>query len=171
MKPLFVRELTEAERHVLQAGLRSPNGFTLRRCQIVLASARAQTATEIARDLSCARQTVRNALGAFEERGLAALAMGSRRPQRVAPVFDAAKGEQLRALLHESPRAVGKTRSTWTLALAADVCFERGREPARVSTETIRRALRRLGVGWRRAKAWITSPDPRYALKKTSAIG
>jgi hypothetical protein len=30
-------------------------------------------------------------------------------------------------------------------------------------------ALKRLGVGWRRAKLWITSPDPQYALKKTGA--
>ena len=37
----------------------------------------------------------------------------------------------------------------------------------RVSLETIRDALKRLGVGWRRAKTWITSPDPQYALKKT----
>ena len=36
-----------------------------------------------------------------------------------------------------------------------------------VSLETIRDTLKRLGVGWRRAKTWITSPDPQYALKKT----
>jgi hypothetical protein len=36
----------------------------------------------------------------------------------------------------------------------------------RVSHEAIRAALRRLGVGWRRAKHWITSPDPEYQRKK-----
>ena len=40
---------------------------------------------------------------------------------------------------------------------------------SRRSYETIRDALKRLGVGWRRAKLWITSPDPQYALKKTGA--
>jgi hypothetical protein len=35
-----------------------------------------------------------------------------------------------------------------------------------VTGETIRQALRRLGVGWKRAKAWITSPDPAYLRKK-----
>jgi DDE superfamily endonuclease len=35
-----------------------------------------------------------------------------------------------------------------------------------VSIETIRLALGRLGVGWQRAKHWITSPDPNYARKK-----
>jgi hypothetical protein len=38
-----------------------------------------------------------------------------------------------------------------------------------LSAETIRQALLRLGVGWRRAKHWLTSPDPAYARKKTDA--
>jgi hypothetical protein len=49
----------------------------------------------------------------------------------------------------------------------AEVCVEQGVTAERVSLETIRDALKRLGVGWRRAKRWITSPDPQYALKKT----
>ena len=35
-----------------------------------------------------------------------------------------------------------------------------------LSPETIRQVLRRLNVGWKRAKHWITSPDPDYAKKK-----
>jgi hypothetical protein len=77
----------------------------------------------------------------------------------------------LRALLHERPRAFGKPRSTWTLHLAAEVCRERGLTPYQVSIETVRQALKRLGVHWRRAKRWITSPDPQYALNKSSATG
>ena len=65
------------------------------------------------------------------------------------------------------PSAVSADRSTWTLALAAEVCAEHGITAEPVSYETIRDALKRLGVGWRRAKTWITSPDPQYALKKT----
>jgi hypothetical protein len=34
-----VRPLTDAERQTLEAGLRSPEAFTLRRCRILLASA------------------------------------------------------------------------------------------------------------------------------------
>jgi transposase len=171
MKPLFVREFTEAERHALHAGLRSSDSFTLRRCQILLASARKQTATEIGRTLCCGTQTVRTVIRTFEARGLDALAMQSRRPHSAAKVFDADRGAQLKALLHESPRAFGKPRSTWTLTLAAEVCFERGITAAQVSHETVRDAITRLGVGWRRAKQWITSPDPQYALKKSGATG
>jgi transposase len=112
---------------------------------------------------------VRNVLRAFERRGLAVVTLQSRRPHTAAKVFDAERSRQLKALLHQSPRQFGKARSTWTLALAAAVCAEHGITAERVSYETIRDALKRLGVGWRRAKTWITSPDPQYALKKTGA--
>jgi transposase len=167
MKPLFVRELSGSERHALQAGLRSSAGFTVRRCSILLASARGDTTTVIAKAVGCSPQAVRNVVRAFETRGLAVLAMQSRRPHTAVKVFDAERSDRLKALLHQSPRQHGKARSTWTLALAAEVCVEQGVTAKRVSLETIRDTLKRLGVGWRRAKTWITSPDPQDALKKT----
>jgi transposase len=167
MKPLFVRELSGPERDALQAGLRSPDGFTVRRCHILLASARGNTTAVIAKAVGCSPQAVRNVVRAFETRGLAVLALQSRRPHAAAKVFDAGRGERLKALLHQSPRQFGKVRSAWTLALAAEVCLEQGVTAERVSIKTIRDALKRLGVRWRRAKTWIPSPDPQYALKKT----
>jgi hypothetical protein len=59
----------------------------------------------------------------------------------------------------------------WTLELAAEVSFEQGLTRERVSDETIRATLKRLGVHWKRAKRWITSPDPEYARKKVPATG
>jgi hypothetical protein len=64
------------------------------------------------------------------------------------------------------PREFGKTRSTWTVELAAEVCFEQKLTEKRVSDETIRQALLRLGVQWQRARDLVTSPDPEYLLKK-----
>ena len=78
--PIFVRPLTDAERTVLTAGLRSRDAFVLRRCQIVLASARGERAPQIAAHLGCDDQTVLDALHAFNARGLAALPRGSSRP-------------------------------------------------------------------------------------------
>src|SRR4030095_2818921 len=168
MKPLFVRELSDPERHALQAGLRSSDGFTVRRCHILLASARGEHAPLIAHAIACPPQAGRNVRRAFETRGLAVVALQSRRPHTAAKLFDAERSQRLKALLPQSPRQFGKVRSTWTLALAAAVCAEHGITAERVSLETIRDALKRLGVGWRRAKTWITSPDPQDALKKTT---
>jgi transposase len=169
--PLFVRELTPAEQKHLQAGLRSPEAFVLRRCQILLASARGDHAPKIAVALGCHRQTVLDAIHDFNQKGLAALVPGSSRPRTIHAAFDAAQGERLRHLLHQSPRTFGKETSLWTLELAAEVSFEQGLTPQRVTGETIRATLVRLGVKWRRAKEWITSPDPAYARKKGPGTG
>jgi len=168
--PVFVRPLTDAERAQLAAGLRSSDAFVLRRSQILLASARGESAPQIERQLGCDDQTVRNAIAAFNTQGLAALRKGSSRPHRIHAAFDLARGEQLRALLHQSPRTFDKPTSLWTLELAAEVSFEQGLTPARVSGETIRATLERLGIRWQRAKRWITSPAPGYARKKARAI-
>src|SRR5262249_38101582 len=60
----------------------------------------------------------------------------------------------------------GKKRSTWTLALLSEVCFEKGITKAKVAAETIRCTLKRSGTTWKRAQLWMTSPDPHYAKKK-----
>lgn len=169
--PIFIRSLTENERTTLRTGLRSTNAFTLRRSQILLASTEGRTPRQIARQLGCVDQTVRNVIRAFEREGLACLEQKSSAPKSRGPELDEAKREQLRALLHQPPRQFGRERSLWTLNLVAEVCFERGLTKALVSDETIRDALRRLGVRWKRARDWITSPDPEYARKKRRATG
>jgi Winged helix-turn helix len=72
------------------AGLHSSDAFPLRRCQILLASARGQRPATIARNLGCATQSVRKAIHAFNPQGLSSLHAQSRRPQRPRFVFDAA---------------------------------------------------------------------------------
>jgi transposase len=169
--PLFVRTLSVEERVALEAGLHSASGFSVRRAQMLLASADGQATTAIARSLRCNDQTVRNAIHAFHQRGLAALQPKSCRPQTTQAVFSDQGRERLRALLHQSPRTFGKDSSVWTLQLAAEVSYAEGILPRQVSDETIRTALTQLGVSWKRAKHWISSPDPDYARKKNDATG
>ncbi len=166
---LFIRELTAGERRELEAGLRSKESFVLRRCQALLASARGERVVAIARGVGCSRQTVRNVIHAFNARGLGSLRRGSHRPKSAKPELDEGKRERLKEMLHRSPRTFGKPTGLWTLELAAEVAHERGLTAGRVSDETVRRALRSMGTPWRRAKHWITSPDPLYALKKSGA--
>src|SRR5206468_5897624 len=83
--PLFVRPLTDPERAALRAGLRSPDAFTLRRCQILLASADGLRPARIAERLSCASQSARNAIRAFHAEGLDCLTEKSHRPKSARP--------------------------------------------------------------------------------------
>lgn len=168
--PLFVRPLSDAERQALEAGLHSGRAFTLRRAQILLASARREPVPQIARSLGCSEQTVRNSIHAFQQRELAALQPRSHAPhRRPQTAFPGGQAEALRDLLHRSPRDFGHPTSLWTLELAAVVSVAEGLTASQVSGETIRATLARLDVRWRRAKQWITSPDPAYLRKKERA--
>ncbi len=165
--PIYVRPLSDAERKTMEAGLRSPDAFTLRRCQILLASAEGHNAYQIARNLGCNPQTARNALHKFNQEGLEeALRRGSNRPHTVHRTFDERGMEALREMLHRSPREFGKDSGLWTREMAAEVSFEEGLSKERVSGETVRATLARMGVRWQRAKHRIASPDPLYARKK-----
>jgi hypothetical protein len=138
----------------------------LRRCQILLASARGDRAPRIAAYLGIDDQTVLDALHAFNAVGLPCLQKGSARAKRTRLAFGPAQAERLRALLHRSPRDFHTPTSIWTLAWAAEVRCAQGLVSTRVSGETIRQTLLRLGISWERAKHWITSPAPAYEQKK-----
>jgi transposase len=169
-RPIFVRPVSDAERESLEAGLCSPDAFTLRRCQILLASNRGKNAYQIAQELGCNPQTARDAIHAFNEKGLPqALRQGSKHPHTVHRAFNPEQTEALREMLHQDPRKFGKQSSLWTLEMATEVSFEEGLTKEQVTGETIRATLARLGVCWERAERWITSPDPEYQRKKGGA--
>jgi MarR-like DNA-binding transcriptional regulator SgrR of sgrS sRNA len=127
---------------------------------MLLASAAGQPTTAIARTLRCNDQTVRNALHAFQARGLAALQPQSSRPHTTQATCDAQGRERLQALLPQSPRTFGNPTSLWTLTVAAAVRWPQGLTSRQVSGETIRATLAQMGGRWQRAKHWMTSPDP-----------
>jgi transposase len=167
--PIYVRKLTKKEKQAMQVGLRSKDPFVLRRSQIVLASQRGEKAIDIAKLLGCDDETVRNVIKGFNRSGLEILKEGSRRPHSTQAAFSSASVEQLKEILHQSPRNFGKATSLWTLDLAAEVSYEKGLVPGLVSGETVRATLKRFGMKWTRAKHWITSPDPEYERKKNDA--
>ncbi len=152
----------------MQAGVRSKDPFVIRRSQVVLASERGQKAIEIAKTLGCDDQTVRNVIKGFNRGGIAVLKEGSRRPHNTQAVFSSESVEQLKEILHQSPRNFGKATSLWTLDLAAEISYENKLIKERVSGETIRATLKRFGMKWTKAKHWSTSPDPNYEMKKTT---
>ncbi len=153
----------------LRAALNCSSGFAVRRAQILLQVAAGKTAPTIARELHCSHQGVRNIISAFNARGLACLEAQSSAPKSVKPIIQEPQGERLVALLHTSPRVYHRKTSLWTLSLLAEVAAETKITPRRLTGEAMRQALVRLEISWRRAKTWITSPDPEYAAKKDDA--
>src|SRR4051812_45608145 len=116
---VFVRFLTAEERQQMEGGLRSPDAFRMRRCQIVLASEYGAGVPRIARQVGCSEQTVRNVVHAFNTQGVACLQRGSSRPPTTRERLGAAGAQRLQALVPQSPRTFGHPTSLWTLELAA----------------------------------------------------
>src|SRR5713101_1481209 len=104
--PHFIRPLTEDERSQVQTGLRSSDAFVLRRCQILLASARGERAGAIAMQLGCHKQTVLTVIHDFNANGLAVLEEGFSRPHLLRTTFS---DESVR-------RSLGRLGTNWERA-------------------------------------------------------
>lgn len=166
-KPLYVREKTSEEGKQLRAGLRSTSAFTVRRSQIILMNSEERlTARQIAARLRCSDQCVREALRAFEQESVGCLQAKSHRKHHLQTKFSPTGLERLAGLVHQSPRQYGYATSLWSLAQLAEVSFKEGFSSETVSYETVRQALKKLDIDWRRARQHITSPDPHYEQKK-----
>ena len=62
----------------------------------------------------------------------------------------------------------GVETSLWTFDLLVKQCVRLGWMARPVSIETMRQTLSRFGINWKRAKHWISSPDPLYQQKNRS---
>ena len=142
MKPLYARPLTDEERRVLRQSLKTRNGFTVRRAQMLLLSADEQLKVdEIGRRVGCQGQAVRQAIHAFQREGLGCLQPKAKGNPTDRRALDDAAREQLRELIRRSPRDLGYATSLWTLDLLAQACFEQGITGTRVTGETMRATL------------------------------
>lgn len=168
--PIYVRELSEAERKALKADLRSSAGFTIRRCQILLSSAAGKQAKEIAAEVHCSDETVRKTIRAFEAEGLTCLTEKSHARHDQKPAFDAVGLERLKEMTRLSPRAFGHETSVWTRALLAESCHREGLTENVLSETSMTEYLHLAGIDWRRAKKRKQSPDRHYEHRKKDEI-
>lgn len=128
---------------------------------------------QIAEELGCNRQTVRERLHAFNERGVDGLGIkpgAGRRPRLtqlerstiLALVKSPPPGKPTYELTGELEAPDPEAESEWTLDTLTAAARERGIQVAR---SQVRRIFRREGVRWRRTRLWATSKDPDFAPK------
>ena len=168
--PIYVRELTIEENRELESGLKSNSAFVVRRCQILLSSAAGKSARIIADELHCSDQSVRRAIHAFSESGLDCLEAKSHRPLSVEFSFSAEALARLPDIVHSSPRDYGIAHSLWSLQRLAAVCHREKLTAHPVSIETMREAIQRAGINWKRARKRMHSGDASYEVKKNDGI-
>lgn len=113
----FVRSLAAEERQARERGRKSADPFTIRRSQVLLASADGLGPAAIGRLVGCTAQAVRNAVRAFEADGLAGLTAKSHARKDPGRVWDRERDEDLKDLLHCRPGSSGSRpacgRSGW----------------------------------------------------------
>lgn len=171
MKPLYARPLTSEEQEKLEAGLKSASGWQVRRSQIILMSANERLKAEaIGQRIELSGQQVRRVLQAFNREGVKGLERSSRTRHDDQRAFDNDERDRLREIVRQSPRAFGYETSVWTLDLLADVSDVEGLTAHQVHRDTVSATLASMGITWQRAKHWINSPDPNYAVKKATRL-
>lgn len=162
---IYVRPLTPAESDELQHMRRQAVGRVSQRAHLILLSAQQVTVSELAHLFACSHATVRFWIRRFEAAGPDGLRDAPRagRPRKVTPVVEAA----LSAVLYQDPRRTDATflATCWTTAMLVMLCATRLHTT--VCRSTVRSALPRLGLRWRRPRlAMPRTPDPHKAAKQ-----
>jgi transposase len=164
MRPFRLPELSDAQRNELDQLYRTTKDPRLRtRAQMVLlAGEQGQSVPEIARIVREVETTVLRWLKRYPAEGVEGL-KDTPRPGRPVEVTQAYRAE-LRAAVRRRPRSLELPYSVWTLQRLSDYLAEK--TGLRVSTETVRRELKKVDIVLSRPQHKISSPDPDYQVKK-----
>ncbi len=135
-----------------------------RRLKVIDLSGQGYSALELSRMFDLGAGTIRRYIHAYNETGLDGLqpGYGQGRPS----TLDWSEAEWL-DILSQSPAELTLLETgaqNWTQALLAQ--YLSLYHQVQVSQSTLARALQRVGIRWRRAKARVHSPDPLYVVKR-----
>jgi transposase len=161
-------QLTRNQRRRLERQLRRTHDVRLyRRTLAVLECDRGKSLAEIARMLRMNRRSIQRWIEAYGELVDPDSLLDddrSGRPQR----WTEDCSEWLEALLARGPAELGYYAANWNVPLLRDPLAACTAE--RFSDDTIRRALRRLGYAWKRAR-YVLQPDPEREKKTSHSPG
>jgi transposase len=159
-----VRPITAEESAVLDRWQRSDDAIRYRRARILRLSEIRWKCPAIAEALALHPETVRDVIQTFNEGGIPAITPEPRSGGRP-PGYSQEVAQVAEELVRQEPPAE-EGRSTWTLQTLAASLVASIEGLDKVSHEAVRRLLRRRDIVYRKAKNWLTSPDPHYRLRK-----
>jgi transposase len=174
---LFARPpLDAAEERTIRklAGARHAPGDWIRRARMIAHSWDGLGTTQIADQLGCHPQTVRERLHRFNAEGVDGLGdrPGPGRPRRLTETergrIIALARSQPPGRLHQGGEGLlapgdPEAPAHWTLDTLTEAAQAEG---IRVGRSQVRRILLAEGTRWRRTRSWATSTDPEFAPKE-----
>jgi len=172
-RALALRPLTGGEIRQLKVGRCSAKGMTVRRSQILLASAAGHSPTQIASVVGCNPSTVTHVISDFHDRGIVSVHEERRQP-----------GARRRGRLRIEEREPGITvaleqlladeiagdpmgRASWVRSSLRRLRDALGRQGYRVDHCTIRKLLKKMGFTLKRnqkRRGGVPEPRPRRAI-------
>ena len=154
---LGLRQQRQLERQLAE----TTDARVYRRTLAVLEVGRGMPLAEVARTLGVTRQSIYNWIDTFLSTGDAQSLQDDPRAGRPS-VWDEHRAWWLRALMDTSPTDWGYFAGSWTVPLLQEHVAQYLGE--RVSADTVRRELCRLGYVWKRSR-YVLQPDPEKEKK------
>lgn len=130
-----------------------------RRAHVLLLLDEQWTVREIAEALFCSFDLISAVRRAFQAGGVQAALAADSAPPHVPAWYTAVQ----QWLLSATPRDFGFFRSRWSCECLSTLLAEK--RGLRISGETVRRALHRMGLVWRRPRPVVGPRDPQHAVK------
>jgi len=159
---LFVRKTTDKEMKKIKKSLVSSSAFTRDRARIVLLSLDGNQCKEIAESISCDERKIRNAIKAFNAKGLKALERGKARGAK--PKFTKEHRAEMLGIVSTDPKVLGLHFTTWSLPKLQKYFIEKGIVDS-ISIESIRQILKSESMKIKKSKRFQYSNDPEFAKK------
>ncbi|TSJ35948.1 IS630 family transposase [Mucilaginibacter corticis] len=107
--------------------------------------------------------TLTSWIAGYKKSGLKAFDKPKCIPNKIGPVLVKARKEKLFRLIHETPKAHGLNRTSWS-ARALTLVYNRLYQPT-LNYGQIRYCLVQMGYKYRKSKEMLSSPDPKFREK------
>lgn len=162
---IYVKKINPEEKRKLKKMLKGNNLYLYKRAKAVMLSSEGFTAPKIAHLVDLHFNKIRKWIKRFNLQGTAGLYQ-KYSPGRPPKISQEGR-EKIINLLKQKPRDLGLPITSWTLKeLAEEVAREK--IVSQISYVRIYQIIKEQGYSFKRAKRWITSPDPDYELKKNN---
>jgi transposase len=159
---IYVRSLEKDEIKVLEKATKSSDAFKCGRAKILMLSFQGYFARQVAEKVGCEARKVRNAIKAFNKKGLKALERGKARG--VKPKFTSDQRAEMLMVVCTEPNRLNLHFSTWSLPKLKRYFIEKKIVDS-ISIESIRQLLRSEGIKIKKSKRRQYSNDPDFAKK------
>lgn len=159
---IYVRSLKPDEIKVLKKASRSSDAFKRDRAKTLLLSSKGYFARQIAEKIGCESRKVRNAIKAFNTKGLKALQRG--RAKGAEPKFTKEQKAKMLKVASTEPQKLDMHFTTWSLPKLKKYFIEKEIVDS-ISIESIRRLLKAEGIKLRKSKRRQYSNDPEFDKK------